>query len=166
MFRLIGSTVVLAVVASSCVTMPPPPVQFVAEPTDALALNGAWEGQYYSAETQRYGSIRFLLSARGDSAFGDVLMLTKRTSHGRAADETRMMTAGVESQTVSIGFVVARGGSVSGLMTPYEDAEGAVLLTRFDGVLRDDSIRGRYVTHNLETLAVTSGDWSVQRKKP
>ena len=160
----LGSLFLLALVVTSCATTPPPPIALISTKSDATALIGTWEGEYTSTQTQRFGSIRFLLSAQSDSAFGDVLMMTRRKPHFMPGRDVRVEAPELESQLLSIRFVMADRDSVHGLMNPYEDSDGSLLVTRFAGHLHGDRIQGQYFTRNLSTAEVTSGEWSVHRK--
>ena len=156
---------VLALFLASCTSAPPPVVPVVATAPASMALAGKWEGEYSSIQTQRSGSIRFQLAAKSDSAFGDVVMLPKRTPYRTSGNEVSAApVADPPAQTLSINFVIATGDSVFGQMDPYEDAQGSVLLTRFAGLMKGDRITGRYFTSNLRTSEASSGEWSVRRK--
>jgi len=157
----------LALFLTSCTSAPPPVVPVLATAPAATALAGKWEGEYSSVQTQRSGTIRFQLAAQSDSAFGDVVMLPKRTPHHTSQNEVSTApVANPPAQTLSINFVIATGDSVIGQMDPYEDADGSTLLTRFAGLMRGDRIAGKYFTRNLRTSETSTGEWNVRRKKP
>ena len=151
--------------AVSCATTPPAiPVAGSAERLSTLA--GAWSGDYSSQATGRYGSIRFTLAVNSDTAFGDVTMQPRRTNlRAPSVSEGSTATPPPPPHLLKIAFVQATGDTVAGLLDPYEDPECAcTLLTRFEGRLRGNRIDGRYSTKNMDTGAVTWGEWSVRRK--
>ncbi|MGH9259550.1 MAG: hypothetical protein ACRD08_06560, partial [Acidimicrobiales bacterium] len=64
----------LAVIVAACASTPPP-IPVTGTAGDITALVGEWIGEYSSPSTGRSGSISFKLSARGDTAHGDVVMI-------------------------------------------------------------------------------------------
>ncbi len=111
---------------------------------DIRALAGIWEGSYSSGATGRSGSISFTLTAGGDSAVGDVLMIPRGWGRPlQAWNQSRAAGALPSSQVLTINFVRVAGGRVSGTIAPYADPEtGAKLFTKFDGKLAGDTIEG------------------------
>jgi len=166
MFRNRASLgVLLAILSASCSSTPPPVVPVMANAPAARALAGAWEGEYSSEQTLRSGTIRFQLAAESDSAHGDVVMFPKPGPHRTPGDEVKGAPVDeANPQTLSINFVMATGDTVFGLMDPYEEKPGSVLVTRFTGLIRGDRITGQYETRNLNTAQTTTGKWSVRRK--
>ena len=60
---------------------------------------------------------------------------------------------------------MAKGDTVAGMLDRYTDPDcDCTLLTRFEGLLRDNRIEGRYSSKNMETGGVTIGEWSVHRQ--
>jgi hypothetical protein len=155
----------MAFASMSCATVLPP-VSVIATRPDAMALAGSWVGEYYSADTRRHGTIEFFLSADPDSAAGDVLMLPRRALRYVDGNDYRPSAAAEVPQHIAIRLVMADRDTVVGVLEPYEDYDGSVLLTRFTGLLRDDRITGRYTTRNVRTQDVTGGEWSLRRRKP
>ena len=149
---------------AGCAGQPQPRVALYASESAAQALDGTWEGQYFSSRTQRYGSIRFTLVARADSASGEVLMLTPRRDSRGTDSDPRADVPRIESRPLSIAFVMAQGDSVKGMMEPYPDENGSILATRFRGRIRGDAIRGDFITQNTSTSEVSTGTWDVKRK--
>ena len=68
---------VFGVLLTACSPAPQTPVPLVGAASDVATLAGHWEGAYSSAATGRSGSISFALTASGDSAFGDVVMIPR-----------------------------------------------------------------------------------------
>src|SRR5438094_722114 len=120
----------------TCTPTPPPPVPLAGTARDVAALAGRWEGSYSSAVTGRSGSISFTLSATGDSAFGDVIMIPHGLGRPLQALDRQGPTgaAGTQPQSavLTISFVRVAGGRVTGRLAPYADPEtGAQLSTTF-----------------------------------
>src|SRR5881397_4256440 len=67
----------VAALLAACGPATQTPVPLVGAKRDVAALAGHWEGSYSSAATGRSGSISFTLTASGDSAFGDVVMVPR-----------------------------------------------------------------------------------------
>ena len=67
----------LAALVTACAAAHQPAVPLAGTARDVAALAGQLEGSYASAATGRSGSISFALSAKGDSAFGDVIMIPR-----------------------------------------------------------------------------------------
>ena len=72
--RYAGGAPVLALALAACASSQTP-VPVVGARADVAALAGRWDGSYSSSTTGRSGSISFTLTARGDSAYGDVVMI-------------------------------------------------------------------------------------------
>jgi hypothetical protein len=158
--------ILLAILSASCSSTPPPVVPVMANAPAARALTGTWEGEYSSEQTQRSGTIRFQLAAESDSAHGDVVMFPKPEPRRTSGNEVKGAPVDEAApQTLSINFVMATGDTVFGLMDPYEEKSGSVLVTRFTGLIRGDRIAGQYETRNLNTAQTTTGKWSVRRKQ-
>lgn len=160
----------LAALLVACGPAPQAPVPIVGAAPEVRALAGQWEGSYSSAATGRSGSVSFTLTASGDSAFGDVIMVPRgwgrplrawdRTERGAAPE------AQPSSQVLTINFVRIAGGRVNGTLAPYADPEtGAKLFTRFDGQLDRDTIEGAYTTTVAGSATSQTGQWKVTRRK-
>lgn len=149
---------------ASCAPGPAPRVPVYATASGQQALAGEWEGQYFSARTQRYGTIRFTLTSKADTASGEVLMFAPRPASPGSDHDSRVDVQRLESRPLRIAFVMAQGDSVAGMMDPYPDENGAMLATRFVGRVRGDAIRGTFQSRNLSTSELNTGTWNVKRK--
>lgn len=128
---------------------------------------GEWDGSYASAETGRSGSIIFQLSAGTDSAYGDLLM-TPRQNHVMApmADPHHAPPSELAPHPLRISFVRSEGDRVMGTLEVYPDPETTEpLLTKFEGRLRGNEIKGAYSTYATRSGRTTTGEWSVKRKR-
>lgn len=132
---------------------------------DLAGLAGEWEGIYSSTETGRSGTISFKLDAATDSAFGDVWMGGPEQQHVRQYDAPPVVTARPRTaEALTIAFVRAEGGRVSGRLEAYRDPlTGERLFTQFDGVQKGDEFHGTYQTRNEATGRVVRGEWTARR---
>lgn len=128
-------------------------------------LSGVWRGMYESRDTGRFGDIVFALSADGDSAVGEVVMVP----HGRAVTVVGEVTpwrwTGVtRPEVLTVRFVRVSADGLVGELDPYRDPDcGCELRTVFDGGIEGDLITGQF-----ETLAEAGheaeGIWWVRRQ--
>jgi hypothetical protein len=118
-------------------------------------LDGEWSGSYESRDTDRHGSIQFVLEASRDTAYGDVLMVHRQGAVDYVGDYeslTLRERSAKPPRVVEIRFVVVEGDRVFGSMEPYRDPEcGCQLRTEFEGVLDEDTVRGTFVSEHLES---------------
>jgi hypothetical protein len=168
MKRLLGGLAIAACVSllGACAgTAPPIPVG--GSPADIAALAGQWTGDYDSPAAGRSGSIVFTLSAGADTANGDVVMLPRVwNSPAAGVKPGGPQTPPVTAQALSISFVRASDGHVTGRLDPYHDPDcDCMVVTTFDGRLKGDTIEGTFVTTNNEKAAPRRGTWKVSRKK-
>ena len=155
------------VLVMACAGSPSPPVPVVATDADLSALDGRWEGEYWSTGTGRNGSIIFEVKADSQAAAGDVVMVPRgssrplhRAHEGRDADVTIPA-----SQVLTIRFVRVAGGQVSGELEPYHEPDcDCNLFTRFVGRLTGDRIEGTYVTSGGGSRDGATGEWRVVRR--
>lgn len=132
------------------------------------ALEGDWYGEYQSAATGRSGSISFLLKAGEDSAQGDVIMTPEGWDHPlQPAGQPGVPSAArTRRRALTITFVRASGGGVSGRLDPYVDPQcGCDVMTVFEGRLQGDTLRGTFTSHHEQGGADRSGEWWAVRKK-
>ncbi|HET7040732.1 MAG TPA: hypothetical protein VFI13_01890 [Gemmatimonadales bacterium] len=128
---------------------------------------GHWEGSYASIETGRSGSIIFELTAGTDSAYGDVMMVPVQNQGTRApGDQRQVGTPAQAPRPLKIAFVRSEEDRVTGTLELYQDPEtGESLLTKFQGRLRGNEIKGTYSTLGSTSGRVLTGEWSVKRTK-
>lgn len=141
---------------------PEPSVPVGGAASDLAALNGRWEGSYSSPDTGRSGSIVF--EFRGASGAGDVLMVPKSSgdaaANAPAADALKGMP-----QVLTIQFVQAQGGDLSGALSAYVDPDcQCQVTTTFRGRREGDAVRGTFTTARTgDPDKKSNGTWSVQR---
>ncbi len=163
---LVGAALGCSCLSSACAARQPP-VPVVGPVRDVAALAGEWAGEYSSRETGRSGSISFVLDARGDTAYGDVIMIPRGLGQPLTAwrNEAPSATERPHPEALTISFVRVQGNEVSGVLAPYRDPEcGCALNTRFVGWLAGDTISGTYFSHHERSEAEAQGRWKVVRK--
>ena len=157
----------LVVIAAACGPGMVPPVDVQGAPDDVSALAGVWTGEYEYPQAERGGSIVFRLSADGDTAVGDVVMMPRRGTvvvPPPAGDHLPVRPS--PPQELTIRFVRVAGGRVAGTLDPYADPDcGCTLTTTFEGTLRGDAIEGTFTTRGPPTHGESSGTWRVERTR-
>lgn len=145
------------------------PVRLVADPTDASALVGEWNGEYDSPQNGRSGSIVFKLKAANDTAYGDIVMLPKRGVQAPVGGDPEAARGGVTpapGQVLTIRFVRMQAGHIVGRLDPYSDPEcGCRLTTVFTGDFRSPTvIEGTFESSGSTPMhPLTKGTWKVKR---
>ena len=158
--------VAVALVMAGCSTAPAP-VPVVGSPADLGALAGEWGGEYHGETTGRSGSIVFKLAAGADTAYGDVVMISheRRDSRLPTQDPSAGLPIARTPEVLSIAFVRAAGGGVSGRLAPYRDPEcNCQVDTRFEGRMRGNVIEGTFTSRLVEANEIRTGTWKVKRK--
>lgn len=160
--RFPGMSLVLSIAAGCAST--PAEVRIEGAPSEISALAGKWEGEYSSKATGRLGSIVFELVAGEDHAHGDVLMIP------RGSNEPYRPRSGGEgpapagaSQLLTIRFVRAEGGKISGTLEPYWDPDcSCEVTTTFLGEVHGNRIDGTFTSER--TAGRVFGTWTATRK--
>jgi hypothetical protein len=167
--RRIGLLVLIpAVLAVGC-HYKGPPVQVYGTPADLEALVGEWSGEYVGTRLHgRNGSIFFTLAAGTDNAHGDVLMTPERAEpYKRYPGEQPFAQTGEpfpRDQVLTIRFVRAMDGSITGRLEPYWDPDRRSQATSvFTGRLQGNRIEGTFTTSYASGEESTGGRWSVTR---
>jgi hypothetical protein len=155
---------VLAVATTAC-GYRAVPVVLQGSPADVRTLAGEWDGRYGGAASGREGSIWMRVSARGDSAIGDVQMLSYtgvalRAAHGPDEHRAHAPTADI----LQIVFVRVADDRVSGALEPYVAPDcGCEVTTTFTGRITDKGLDGRFVTAGAR-IGTQSGWWHATRR--
>jgi hypothetical protein len=153
----------------------PAPVPVVGAPTELERLAGEWSGEYHGETTGRSGSIAFKLTAGADTAYGDVVMIPHQRREQRlpTQDPSAGLPTSRAPEVLSIAFVRAAGGGVTGQLVPYRDPEcECLVVTRFEGRIHGDTIEGTYTSRHAGSPLGTAGGetrtgvWKVTRRKP
>jgi hypothetical protein len=145
----------------------PPPVQMDASRADWEILSGRWRGTY-STPRGRNGSIDFTLSARDEQAAGDVLMIAENQKDPfrpyPPGDSRLGPTNAPYTQLLSIRFVRAEAGHISGTMAPYWDPERKCQATAvFLGTVKDRTIDGTFTSLCDDGVRQLQGRWRVTK---
>jgi hypothetical protein len=152
-----------ALLAAGCATNPVP----VVSPTgDAARLQGEWGGAYWSPDTQRHGSISFILGTEADTAFGEVVMIPHQDPFHPLDEDLQHRESEMRiDEVLMIRFVRIAGDSVTGELTLYQDPVcGCELRTTFIGMLESDVIDGTYRSQHSSGM-VHRGEWRVVRRR-
>jgi hypothetical protein len=167
--RHFACAVVTTIVAAGC-GQRSHPVALDASPMDREALVGDWEGSY-RIEGKRGGSIVFTLGPRGDQVSGDVLMVAE----GAREPYTQSMPDGLPrgagpsgySEVLTIRFVRAIDGQLTGEITPYWDpARRCLAQATFRGVVDGNRMDGTLVSTCEGGPPTYTGRWAMRRKGP
>jgi hypothetical protein len=146
-----------------------PPVRLYGTAADLEALVGEWSGEYVGTRQHgRNGSIFFTLAAGEENARGDVLMTPERSEpYRRYSGEQPFVQTGEpfpRDQVLTIRFVRANDGSITGRLEPYWDPDRRSEATSvFTGSLDGDRIEGTFTTTYASGAETTGGRWSVTR---
>ncbi len=157
----------LALGLGACATVPAP-VPVAGDPAGLSQLAGEWGGQYQGTTSGRSGSIVFKLAAGADTAFGDVVMIPKERRESRmpVQDPSAGLPTPRTPEVLSIAFVRATDGGLSGRLTPYRDPDcDCMLHTQFQGRIRGDMIEGTFTSTPAEGGAASTGTWRVKRNR-
>jgi hypothetical protein len=149
----------------------PSPVQMDASRADWEILAGQWRGSYTTASPGRNGLIDFRLSAGDEQASGDVLMMAEheKTPYWPypPGDSRLGPTNTPYTQLLTIRFVRAENGRISGTMAPYWDPDRTCQATAvFIGAVKDRTIEGTFTSLCDDGVRQLQGRWSVTRQAP
>jgi len=164
----LGVAVVALLMTIGCATSLPP-IRLAGTPADMQRLAGEWVGNYTSDDVDgRSGSITFILEAGEDVAHGDVLMTPRgaRVPYGRHDPDQPFpgRVLGVPSESLTIRFVRAEDGAVSGELDAYWDPDRRCQArTVFRGALKGDEVTGTYHTTFSAPMAKVTGRWTASR---
>lgn len=140
------------------------PVPLRGSPVDISALAGRWDGEFYSDESRRGGTLMFTIRAGNDTAFGDVVLSAGITGPVVAADAKYAEHLGHSRapDVLRVTFVAIQGRMVQGQIEPYIAPDcDCVVVTEFIGTLSGDVIEGRYDTRGPGVRQ--EGRWSMRR---
>lgn len=148
----------------------PTPITVTGDSADRASLAGKWVGEYNSPTAGRSGSIVFNLSATGDAANGDVVMVPREYGKAlvrydpNAPGGAAMQNPAGSSQVLTIKLVRVTGDTVSGVLDAYRDPScDCPVVTTFTGRVNGDAIDGTFVTRGAQTAAPQTGTWRVKR---
>lgn len=168
MLRAILATLIATSTLVAC-SSTPQPIPLTGAPADIQSLEGEWIGEYHSYDPSgRSGTILFRLEAGQDTARGDVLMHIAGRETAEMIPFTTDPWADVsEDQVLTVTFVRAAGGTVSGELDIYDDPVcGCEIRTSFTGRIKGNLVEGTYTSKHLNGADRTTGRWRVVRSFP
>jgi len=132
------------------------------------ALAGRWRGTYEMDAYDRRGTVAFDLVAIEEQASGEVLMIPERTGwpYTQFGPGAKPPGDRVEPRTelLTIRFVEALGGTLSGTLDPYWDPDRKCTAhASFTGVVAGDSISGSVTSVCEDDVKVLRGQWRARR---
>lgn len=135
----------------------------------ASAMAGVWMGTYGSRDTGRSGDIYLALSARADSAVGEVVM-----NAGNQPVIAEMQPDGTwrwrgrsasMPEVILIQFVEIQTGEIEGQLAPYLDPScGCLVRTTFRGRVDGDRVSGTFHSEGEAPAHRAEGTWSAERR--
>jgi hypothetical protein len=159
-----GLILLAALIVACQPTMPVVAVKV--EPGVLGGMAGSWEGSYESEANGREGTVRFELTAMGDTARGEVMMLPAWTTEpyqGSARGEPRDQRLPREPVLLQINFVEINEGQVLGTLTPYIDPDcDCRVTTNFIGSIDGDHVRGIFAIRGMNSW-LAYGEWRAHR---
>lgn len=167
MNRAFALTLALVATTSAACARSTPGIELRSSDFDLDPLVGQWRGDFISTQPGRTGTIAFTLRAGESAASGSVVLFQKPDS--LLTPEEREMMANVPDRTVlKIHFVRKEGGSLSGALDPYHEAEcDCTVTTNFQGTFTNPTtIEGDYTTVRAKPgTDIIRGKWKVTRTK-
>lgn len=166
--RLISSAVVVSLAVSAGCSLAMRPVPVSASHIQWQALAGEWRGTYRMDGYDRQGTIAFKLVAVEEQASGEVLMIPERTGWPYSMNHPSQgpPTARPEPRTelLTIRFVEAADGTLSGTMDPYWDPDRRCTAhASFTGIVDGDSVSGNVISVCENDVRVLHGRWRARR---
>lgn len=150
---------------AGCLTLPPPtPISGPRESVHSLV--GEWSGYYVGKESQRSGSIEFVLLDGDSVAYGNVVMVPREYAMQdiNRREEHHIVPP---PRLLQITFVHVTDSELRGVLEPYMDPDcDCPVVTTFTGrTASKDKFFGTFVTRQVETAHEHTGRWEVQRRK-
>ena len=161
--RYLRLAAVSVLVLSGC-TYAGTPVPLRGSAGDIGALAGRWDGEFWSDESGRRGTLQFTIYAWKDTAFGDVVLNAGGTEPVIAADarDPQHLRHSRAPEVLHVLFVAVRGEMIRGAIEPYVAPDcKCVVVTEFLGRITGDTIEGRYDTRGPGVRQ--EGRWLMRR---
>lgn len=157
---------VLCVAIFGACTYAGTPVPLRGSTGDIGVIAGRWDGEFWSDESGRRGSLLFTIRSGTDTAFGDVVLNTDGTEPVIAADarDPQHLRHSRAPEVLRVTFVAVRGENIRGLIEPYVAPDcRCVVVTEFVGAITGDTVAGRYDTRGPGVRQ--EGRWIMRRSK-
>lgn len=161
--RFILPAILYVAVVAGC-TYSGTPVPLRGSATDVSTLSGRWDGEFWSDESQRGGTLLFAIRPGTDTAFGDVVLHSGMTVPVIAADakDPQHLRHSRAPEALRVTFVAVSGEMVRGQIEPYIAPDcKCVVVTEFLGSIAGDTVSGRYDTRGPGVRQ--EGRWSMRR---
>lgn len=167
---LVASAVAVVIVSAAGCSLAMRPVSVSASHIQWEALAGEWRGTYEMNGYDRHGTIAFKLVAIEEQASGEVLMIPERTgwpyTMNRPEAEQRPGRVEPRTQLLTIRFVEASEGTLSGTMDPYWDPDRRCTAhASFTGVVEGDAVTGSVTSVCENDVRVLRGQWRARRNR-
>jgi hypothetical protein len=157
----------LAALTMACGPRPTPgPVPVEGPRAELDALGGEWDGEYWTADGNRHGTVRFRLRPGADTAYGEVEMTFSRALrlYGDPADEDLPRHP---CTIIDIAVVRLAGPTIRGRLAPYWDPDcDCRTLTVFEGELTADRVQGSFTSRSSpDSPPRLTGRWFADRRR-
>lgn len=156
---------VLCVVVLGACTYAGTPVPVRGSARDIGQIAGRWDGEFWSDESGRRGSLLFTIRSGTDTAFGDVVLNTGGAEPVTAADarDPQHLQHSRAPEVLRVTFVAVRGEMIRGQIEPYIAPDcKCVVITEFLGTITADTLEGRYDTRGAGVRQ--EGRWVMRRR--
>lgn len=168
---ILAARVVAAVLPAAGCSMAMRQVPVTAPHAQWEALAGEWHGTYRMDGYDRHGTIAFKLVALEEQASGEVLMIPERRgwpyTANRPAPGDVATKAGPRTELLTIRFVDAAGGPLSGTMDPYWDPDRQCTANAsFTGIVEGDVASGTVTSVCENDVKTLRGEWRARRSIP
>jgi hypothetical protein len=159
--------ILLAALTAACGAQPTPgPVPVEGPRAELDALSGEWDGEYWTADSGRHGTVRFRLRPGSDTAYGEVEMTFSRALrlYGDPAEEEDPRRP---CNVIDIEVVRLEGAKIRGTLAPYWDPDcDCRTLTVFEGNLAGDRVQGSFTSQaEPDTPPRLTGRWFAERTR-
>ena len=164
---VIASAMAASLVTSAACSLALRQVPVTASHIQWEALAGEWRGTYQMDGYDRHGTIAFKLVAVEEQASGEVLMIPERTgwpyTMNRPMPQAPPRTE-PRTQLLTIRFVEASAGTLSGTMDPYWDPDRRCTAhASFAGAIDGDALSGTVTSTCEDNVRVLNGRWRARR---
>lgn len=132
---------------------------------DFSEFAGKWEGKYESTATGRSGQVYLDLTSTGEKATGGIIMRPEESGSASTNKMTYSDTKKQKAIPLTIDFVAAEGGKISGVVTPYFDPRfNTTMFTTFEGALEGNMMKGIFTVKIGDTGNSYTGTWWGMKK--
>ena len=157
----------VAALTIACGPRPTPsPVPVEGPRLELDALSGEWQGEYWTADSGRHGTVLFRLRPGADTAFGEVEMTFSRVLrlYGDPPEEDLPRKP---CSVINIAVVRLEDGKIRGTLAPYWDPDcDCRTLTVFEGQRTADRVQGSFTSRaGPDAPPRLTGSWFADRRR-